>query len=415
MIDKVEKNVFEKILGPVSSLIEEIQKSMQDDSETYTLSFTAFTINLLFGIICQIKSIGKLIVEIKTSRVAKEIGLPGASKSMYSEAFCRYNPEIYRKIFGKLLLACNFLAIPEIQQLGRILLIDGSVFPAISTMCWAKYKKNANAVKMHLAFELNRMIPVQFLSTEGNYSEKQFLKDIIEKGVTYICDRGYISFEIFKFICDKQASFIIRGKSNMIYKVKESLDVNIPVSFLHFFDNIKDSLIIFSNDTKQGIYRIVEFTSMGESYILITNRLDLSTYEIIMLYAYRWQVELYFRFIKRTLKGIHLMSYDPCGVQIQFYLYMIAYLLLLSFRQECKIQQTPSSENISVEEESQATCSNSDNNPQSGRFYVRGLVSLLGGRLKKYWRIGIHWLIAVKNYLLETFNDNIVQNLAAYP
>ena len=152
----------------------------QDDSETYTLSFTAFTINLLFGIICQIKSLGKLIVEIKTSRVAKEIGLPGASKSMYSEAFCLYDPEIYRKIFGKLLLACNFLAIPEIQQLGRILLIDGSVFPAISNMCWAKYKKNANAVKMHLAFELNRMIPVQFLSTEGNYSEKQFLKDIID-------------------------------------------------------------------------------------------------------------------------------------------------------------------------------------------------------------------------------------------
>ena len=119
--------------------------------------------------------------------------------------------------------------------------------------------------------------------------------------------------------------------------------------------------------------RIVEFTSMGKSYILITNRLDLSTYEIIMLYAYRWQVELYFRFIKRTL-GIHLISYDPCGVQIQFYLYMIAYLLLLSFKQECEIQQTPGSENISVEEEYQATCSNSDNNPQAGRFYVRGLV-----------------------------------------
>jgi len=43
------------------------------------------------------------------------------------------------------------------------------------------------------------------------------------------------------------------------------------------------------------------------------------------------------------------------------------------------------------------------------------LLLLLGGRLKKYWRIGVHWLIAVKNYLLETFNDNIVQNLAAYP
>jgi hypothetical protein len=113
-------------------------------------------------------------------------------------------------------------------------------------------------------------------------------------------------------------------------------------------------------------------------------------------------------------KGIHLMCYDPRGVQIQFYLYMIAYLLLLSFKQKYEIPQTPGSENISVEEEHQATCSNSDNNPQAGRFYVCGLVSLLGGRLKKYWRIGVHWLIAVKNYLLETFNDNIVQNLAVY-
>ncbi|MDL1987879.1 MAG: transposase [Deltaproteobacteria bacterium] len=134
-----------------------------------------------------------------------------------------------------------------------------------------------------------------------------------------------------------------------------------------------------------------------------------------MLYAYRWQVELCFRFIKRTLKGIHLMCYNPRGVQIQFYLYMVAYLLLLSFKQECEISQNPSSENVSAEEVHQATYSNSDNSPQPGRFYVCGLVSLLGRRLKKYWKIGVHWLIAVKNYLAEIFNDNIAQNLAAYP
>jgi len=173
--------------------------------------------------------------------------------------------------------------------------------------------------------------------------------------------------------------------------------------------------IIFSNDSSQNIYRIVKFTSMGGSYVLITNRLDLSTYEIIMLYAYRWQVELCFRFIKRTLKGIHLMCYNPRSVQIQFYLYMIAYLLLLSFKQKCEISQNPSSENVSAEEDHQATCSNSDNSTQPGRFYVCGLVSLLGIRLKKYWKIGVHWLIAVKNYLAEIFNDNIAQNLAAYP
>lgn len=414
MNNTVEKNVFWKILEPVSSLIADTQKSIQDDSESYKLSFSSFTTNLLFGIICQIESIGKLIVEIKTSHTAKDLGLINASKSMYSEAFHRYAPELFRKIFGNLLLTCNFLAIPEIEHLGQILLIDGSVFPAIVNMEWAKYKKNAKAIKMQLVFELNRMIPVQFLCTEGNYSEKKFLRSIIEKGVTYICDRGYVSFELFKSICDKQASFIIRGTSNVLYDIKESIDIRVPVRFLNLFDNIEDSSIIFNNDTNQCLYRIVSFCSMGESYLLITNRFDLTTYEVIMLYAYRWQIELCFRFIKRTLKGIHLMCHNAGGIQVQFYLYMIAYLLLLSFKQECEISQTQSSEKILVEKDSQGACSISDYSPRSGRGYVCGLVSLLGGRLKKYWKIGVHWLIAVKNILLETFNGDTIQKLAIY-
>lgn len=227
------------------------------------------------------------------------------------------NPELFRKLFANLLTSCNFLGIPEIAHLGKILLVDGSLFPAISTMKWAKYKKGANAIKMQLVYELNRMIPVQFLSTEGNYSERQFLLDIIEKGVTYICDRGYISFKVFYKICDKGAYFVIRGKSNMEQILQENLEVNMPAQFLHFFESISNSLVIFSNDPYKKKYRIVRFTSMGESYILITNRFDLSTYEVIMLYAYRWQIELFFRCFKRSLKGIHLMCHNENGVQVQ--------------------------------------------------------------------------------------------------
>jgi hypothetical protein len=61
----------------------------------------------------------------------------------------------------------NFLEIPEIQALGRFCCVDGSVFPAIITMTWAVYQQKRNAIKLHLAFELNRMIPAQFLSTEA--------------------------------------------------------------------------------------------------------------------------------------------------------------------------------------------------------------------------------------------------------
>ncbi len=74
---------------------------------------------------------------------------------------------------------------------------------------------------------------------------------------------------------------------------------------------------------------------MGEIYVLVTDRFDLTTYLVIMLYAYRRQIELCFRFVKRTLTAIHLMAHSPEGIQIQFYLYMIAYLLISAFKQEC--------------------------------------------------------------------------------
>ena len=255
------------------------------------------------------------------------------------------------------------------------------------------------------------MIPVEFLAKEGKYSERKFLKDILEKGITYICDRGYISFKIFKNICDKEAFFIIRGKQIMLYNILEELNINIPCKFVKFFTKIEDIKIKFLNDKDEYTYRIVKFTAMGELYVLITNRFDLTTYEVIMLYAYRWQIELCFRFLKRTMTALHLMSHSPEGINIQFYLYMIAYLLILFFKQEChKIsdEQETNEESEAIEKTEKAA------NKTNVRPYVRGLVTLLGENLQKYWKIGLHWLRALKNSLLKLFEHNIAIELSRY-
>ena len=410
-------NVFNKILEPVFPLIKEAQNKIAGDSNDYKLSLLPFTVNLLFAIICRIESISKLVTEIKSSPVAEALELVKASKSMYSEAFRRYDSSILRNIFYQLLKTLNFLHIPEINQLGRILLVDGSLFPAIASMQWAHYKKTANAIKLQLAFELNRMIPVEFLCTNGNFSEKKFLTQILKKGVTYVCDRGYISFPMFKKICMESAYFIIRGKSNLQYAIKSQLDVVVPDKFLKFFSDISDAKIVFNNDKNEMIYRIINFTALGESYYLITNRFDLTTYQVIMLYAYRWQVELCFRFLKRTLKGIHLFTQNKNGIQIQFYLYMIGYLILLSFKQEsievsdAYYGTTIGKAQSNEEPEEEST---DKNHHSSQRLYVQGLVSLLGSKLKKYWKISIHWLIVLKNKLLEKFDPKIAQTLSSY-
>jgi len=413
-MEKEKNKVFDEILLPLSSLSDNVRKEMGEDADKYTLSFIPFTINLLFGIINTIGSVSLLVTEIKTSPAAKKLGLVIASESMYSEAFVRYKSESYRKIFVGLLETLDFMGIPEIRHLGQFLLIDGSLFPAMVNMEWAHHKKTANAIKLHLSFELNRMIPIQFFSTEGNYSERKFLKNILEAGVTYICDRGYICFELFKEIYYKGAFFIIRGKKNLQFTIKEQLIISMPEKFSTLLPNVSDIKIIFTNDINQLTYRIIKFTAMGEAYILITDRFDLTTYEVIMLYAYRWQVELIFRFLKRTFSGIHLMTHNPEGIRIQFYLYMIAYLLLLSFKQKCaKIDNADLAVKQIIDESEQAAIDDAQvSGVLSQKIYTCGLVSLLGEKLKTYRKIGIHWLKVVKNLLIEQFEHGIVKLIA---
>jgi len=415
-IDDQNPLVVDEILAPVMPLIVEEARKLSHDADMYTLSFQPFTLNLLVGLICGIKSIGLLVTHIQTSAVASTFGLVEASKSMYSEAFLRYHASIYRAIFYALLAKLHFLDIPEIRALGRFCCVDGSVFPAILTMTWAVYQGKKNAIKLHLAFELNRMIPVLFLLTEANASERKMLLNMVEAGVTYIADRGYVCFDLFHQICCRQAHFIIRATSNLLMDVYETLPVEMPATWGQFFTDVKDCKMRFTNDPHHHDYRLVSFMAMGDAFSFITDRLNLRTSEVIMFYAYRWQVELVFRFLKRTMHSLHLMCHHPSGLEIQFTLYMIAYLLLLHFKQAC----APIEEELERADEEinriarsydgkldEAKFASSAPAAQASMFYVCGLVSLLGKRVRQYWKMGIHWLTTVRNLLLEPFTPDI--------
>ena len=154
---------------------------------------------------------------------------------------------------------------------------------------------------------------------------------------------------------------------------------------------------------------------MGEFYFIITNRFNLTTYEIIMLYAYRWQIELVFRFLKRTQNCIHLLCHESNGIEIQFYLYMIAYLLLISFKQKCATIESGDQIKEDVTNHVDKEIQNESFDyaqPKQVRYYVQGLVSILGEKLQRYWKISIHWLITIRNYLLEPFTESIAKVVA---
>ena len=170
---------------------------------------------------------------------------------------------------------------PEIASLGQISLVDGSLFPTLKSMDWATYKETKNAIRLHLSFHLNQMLPTEFWVAAGNSSERTFLLKILKEGFTYVADRGYFSFEVIEKIAKAKAFYVLRIKKNAVYKVLKSNNLadNLPVCF----KNVTDENIVFTNDKQQSKTRLVTFKVWDSQFYIITNRLDLTTLQIIMI------------------------------------------------------------------------------------------------------------------------------------
>ena len=176
------------------------------------------------------------------------------------------------------------------------------------------------------------------------------------------------------------------------------------------------------------------FSVGRETFRILTDRRDLSTFQVILLYAYRWQIELLFRFLKRTMNGIHLIKQDERGVTIQFYAMLIVALLELRLKQKTadrdgsdddrsseKAGPEPAEGGVGKEatpaaDERQegcvaASCRQAESDtekPISGGYEF---IDTIGKNLKKYWKIGIHWLTALKSLLAKPFDERAVEIL----
>jgi len=158
-------------------------------------------------------------------------------------------------------------------------------------MLWAEYTSKHQALKIHMCFDLNRMIAVKFIIGEGNLSSRQALREMLEAGITYIADRGYMCFQLFNDIQKATSYFVCRKKNNLVYQVIKPLTVQLPVAVQRLFLNVTDEQICCTNDPNQNVYRLVKFQVGTEIFFLLSNRFDLSTFQIICIYAYRWQIE----------------------------------------------------------------------------------------------------------------------------
>jgi len=111
-------------------------------------------------------------------------------------------------------------------------------------MLWADYTSKHQALKIHLCFELNRMILVKFIIGSGNSCERLALKQMLEESVTFIADRGYMCFQLFNDIQKSSSFFVFRVKNNLAYQVIESCKLELPKTVQHLFLNVSESISV---------------------------------------------------------------------------------------------------------------------------------------------------------------------------
>lgn len=389
----MNQKLFFTLLRPIEAVLASISPIIDQQALSQKLFFADFVKKLLFAYLEQVSSLRSLSVELQTNAKSQALGLCFTPFSTLKDGFYRFSSEACRTLFETVLSELKLKRIKGLDEIGLFRVIDGSLFPTLIQISWSEYRKRKNAFKLHLSFELNRMIPTEFLIGSGKSSERDFLLKVLEVGVTYIADRGYASFEIIAKLVQAQAYFVFRVKDNLLYEVAEVLS-SATEELPKCFHQVRDELVVFKNDRHQSRVRLFQFKVAGSYFRLLTNRRELSTLQIIILYAYRWQIELFFKYLKRTLNGLHLFNHSENGVGIQFYLLMTLALLLLKFKQQREPKKKRKTEKAEKNEA----------NPSD---WIKKISEIF----YESWKISKKWLLIIKNSLSKVVDNELLTML----
>jgi len=239
-------------------------------------------------------------------------------------------PEVFKMIFeatlAKLKKHHGIRIIPG--SWGTLKILDSTLIRlCISLFPWADYRDTKAAVKAHVLYDVLLGYPENVVVTEGIIHDKEKMASFITKpGSTYIYDRGYNDYREYDRCCEEGIFFITRLKKNAVIEVisENAVFKGSPV--------LCDKEVILGGfyTKMQHSLRIVEVidSSTGEPFYIATNRFDLSAEEIAEIYRLRWQIELFFKWIKQHLKIKHFYGTSFNAVLNQIYTALIMFCLL---------------------------------------------------------------------------------------
>lgn len=213
----------------------------------------------------------------------------------------------------------------------------------LSLFPWASFRRRKGAVKLHTLIDLRGNIPCFIRVTCGKVHDVKALDDLpIEPGAYYVMDRGYVDFSRLHRFEKTKAFFVIRAKKNMDFKVEQSRKVD-KATGLCCDQTIKLAGIKSARHYPDRLRR-VRYTDPDTSkqLVLLTNCFCLDAMTIAQLYKARWQVELFFKWIKQHLRIKAFYGTSLNAVKTQVWTAVCVYVLVAIIAREQRISRNPS-------------------------------------------------------------------------
>jgi len=300
---------------------------------------------MIFGQLSARESLRDLITIIQAHQ-SKSYHL-GFGKSITRSNLSKANEKRNFKIFEE--FANHLIGIAQDKNSTTIFEIKGNIYAfdsstidlCLSVFCWAHFRKTKAGIKLHTLFDVNTQIPVFIHITEANIHDVNAM-DVIdyEPLAYYIFDRAYVDYKRLYRITKAKAYFVVRAKSNIKFKRMYSKKVDKTTGIK--YDQIGKIVGFYSSkDYPSKVRKIKFYDSKNEkNLIFLTNNFELSAQDIALLYKQRWQVELFFKWIKQHLKVKTFWGRTENAVRIQINIAIITYCLISIIAKDLKINRS---------------------------------------------------------------------------
>ncbi|MCW0485045.1 IS4 family transposase [Gaoshiqia sediminis] len=274
---------------------------------------------------------------ISFAKVASSVK-QGVKYNSIRDRLISINPSFFEAIFKECLQ--KFEA--HLQPSSNIVSFDSTLVAASSKLLKNGMKINKKGDKRYVKFTMGfRKIPVYaaIFNDQHHLSEDIALGEAImdytnKDDDIIVFDRGLQSRKVLEQLCFAEYQFVTRVNPNIRYKILEELTVptNNDLSSLAIKHDYVVQLFDKKNKPTKSFYRLIISEKEGSPLLFLTNIKDLQAYEVAHIYKERWQIEVFFKFIKQQLNFSHLLSRDEDGIRNVLYLTLISSILLTVFK-----------------------------------------------------------------------------------